>query len=146
MHQISSSWTLFTRIFFTTFYLVFFGVGSIAFWFTDAENVMMYNLLPFRVIFLIMFLLGIVFFRMTVWKLMRIDIDEEYVYVSNYFKTARYKFDYISKIEERVSWGRKVIRFDLTGAGVFGTQIRFIPDKIRYERFFKENPNLKDKY
>ena len=77
---------------------------------------------------------------------MRIDIDDEYVYVSNYFKTARYKFDYIDKIEEFKSFGRKTVRFDLTGAGVFGTQIRFIPDKIRYERFFKNNPNLVGKY
>ncbi len=146
MHQISSSRTLIIRIFFTTFYLVFFGVGSLAFWFTDAENIMIYKLMPFRILFIILFLGGILIFRKTAWRLMRIDIDEEYVYVSNYFKTARYKFDYIERIEEHNSLGRKTVRFYLTGEGVFGNVIRFLPDKIRYVRFFKENPNLKDKY
>ncbi|HMG15052.1 MAG TPA: hypothetical protein VK590_06380 [Saprospiraceae bacterium] len=146
MHQISSSRTLIIRIFFTTFYLVFFGVGSIAFWLTDAEVIMVSNLMPFRVLFIILFLGGILVFRQTAWKLMRIDIDEEFVYVSNYFKTARYKFDYIEKIHEHKSLGRKTVRFDLTGEGVFGTQIRFMPDKIRYEKFFRNNPELVAKY
>lgn len=147
MHQISSSWTLFNRIFFPTFFLVFFGVGNLAFWFVNFENYMMSNLLFYRVLFMAMFLVGLIVFYNTSWKLKRIDIDDEFVYVSNYFKTARYSFDMIETIKEKMSFtNNKSVYITLVLPGTFGQVIRFKPDKIRYEKFFKSNPHLTGKY
>ena len=77
---------------------------------------------------------------------MRIDIDDEFVYVSNYFKTARYEFDLIDNIKEVKTMTRKNVVITLKAIGTFGMTIRFVPDKVRYEKYFRKNVHLTEKF
>lgn len=146
MQQISSSWSLFWKLFFPTFYLVFFGLGNLVFWLSNLENYDQSELLIMKVFFGAGFLLGLLLFYRTVWKIKRVDMDESFIYVSNYFKTARYAFDQIEKITEKQILGRRVVSVYLTGKGVFGHHFSFITDKVRYDHFFKNNPVLAERY
>lgn len=146
MNQISSSWSLFWKIFLPVFTLVFFGLGTAVFWFGDLESYNQGEIVRDRIIFTGLFLiLGIGFF-FTLMKLKRIDMDDQYIYVSNYLKTARYSFDQIDKISEKEFLHRKIISVILTGKGVFGKKIVFVPDRVRYERFFKRHEILSTLY
>ncbi len=142
MQQISSSWSLFWKLFFPTFYLVFFGLGNMVFWLSNLENYDQSELLIMKILFGGGFLLGVFSFYKTVWKIKRVDMDEAYLYVSNYFKTAKYSFDQIEKIKEKQILGRRVVSVYLKGKGVFGHHFGFITDKVRYDHFFKKNPTL----
>ena len=73
-------------------------------------------------------------------------MDDSFVYVSNYFKTAKYSFDQIEHIAEASLLGSKTVKFKLVGKGVFGINILFLPDKVRYDYFFKNHPILRTLY
>lgn len=146
MQQISTSWTMFWKLFFPTFFLVFFGLGAMVFWFGNLETYGSTNLLTLRLFFSIVLLVGILFFNRSIWRLKRIDMDDSFVYVSNYFKTAKYSFDQIEHIAEASLLGSKTVKFKLVGKGVFGINILFLPDKVRYDYFFKNHPILRTLY
>lgn len=146
MNQISSSWSLFWKIFLPIFLLVFFGLGTIVFWLGDLENYDPQKLTVYRIIFVTLFaIMGILFYRTTI-RLKRIDMDDQFVYVSNYLKTARYSFDQIEKISEKKFMHRKIVTVSLTGKGAFGQKIIFVPDRVRYEHFFKRHEILSTLY
>lgn len=146
MNQISSSWSLFWKVFFPTFYLVFFGLGNLIFWLSNLENYDQSELLTNRLIFGSAFVLGALLFSRTLWKLKRVDMDDQFVYVSNYFKTAKYSFDQIERITENKFLSRKIVRVYLTGKGVFGNRFGFVPDRVRYDHFFKAHEILSQLY
>ncbi len=146
MHQISSSLSLFWKIFLPIFTLVFLGLGMVIFWFGDVENNGPGQLLVNRIIFTgLFFILAFVFYR-TLIQIKRIDMDDQFVYVSNYFKTAKYAFDQIESIEEKSFLHRKIVSFYLNGKGAFGRKILFVPDRVRYEHFFKQHEVLSNLY
>jgi hypothetical protein len=146
MNQISNSWSLFWRIFFPTFFIVFFGLGNLVFWFVNVDNFGHTNLHAMRLLFGIILLSGLLFFYKVLWRLKRVDIDETHLYVSNYFKAARYTFDQIQQIKEQKLLGRRVVNISLVGRGVFGISFSFLPDRVRYDQFCKNNPQLQSLY
>ena len=77
-------------------------------------------------ILLISFLISLVLlWRATLRKLLRAEIDTEYLYVSNYFDTVRYTYDSIERIDD---WGIlffNIITVHLNAEGRFGKKLRF---------------------
>ncbi len=141
--QLSSSWTLAFRIFFPTLWITFFGIFTIAVLFTSksqfgevsATNLGL-GLLAFVVVFVFIF-------WKTVFRLKRIDADDNYVYVTNYFKYIRYPHEDVECIE--VSKG---IMFNfghvmLKGSGRFGSRIPFILSRKRLDIFLEDHPELR---
>ena len=141
-NQLSSNWTLLFNIFLPTLWLTFFGVFLIAVLQADKSkvdtsvNYLLYGLIFFVLIFLIIF-------KYTVFRLKRIDTDETHIYVTNYFKAARYPFQDIESIVKNkgilFSYGTLILK----GKGVFGNKIVFLASSPRLEVFTLMHPEVK---
>ncbi len=85
-------------------------------------------------IIMISFLLSIVFiWRITLNKLMRVELDNDFVYASNYFETLRYTYESVERIEE---WGFLLFSFitiHLKAEGRFGKKISLWTSSNWYE-------------
>ena len=66
-----------------------------------------------------------VLLRFTILRLMRVEIDKDHVYVSNYFKTTRYTFDSIAQIDDQIILLFRVPVIRLHAPGIFGKNIYF---------------------
>lgn len=92
---------------------------------------------------LLVLLAGSATFWLVFWPLKRVEANGEYVYVSNYFKTARYRWD--TEVE-RISERRLLLfRFgivELKVKGAFGTSLRFLLSRSLLRSFKEEYPGL----
>lgn len=73
-------------------------------------------------------------------RLKRIDADREFIYISNYFKTFRYRFEDIREIKIDNYFLFKVWRFTLKAKGSFGEQIIILADEFRIGEYIKSFP------
>lgn len=140
MHRISSNWTLFFKIFLPTFWVVFFGAFTIAILRVDAPAFGSIPALSFKIGIAAFFLLGSALLYFTLMQLLRVDLDEEHLFVSNYFKTYRYPFSSIESISEKDLWLFHLVRINLKGKGHFGSRITFLLDDSMLRAFFEKHP------
>src|SRR5690625_7405299 len=97
--RISSSFTLFFFLFVPIFWLVFFGAFMVAS-FIYANETAFFQTLGYKIGIIIFYITGVIFFYFTLLQLKRVEIDTDFVYVTNYFKTYRYPFHNIDTITE----------------------------------------------
>ena len=83
-------------------------------------------------------------FWKTVFRLKRIDADNEFVYITNFFKAVRYPHADIEKIELDKGLIFTLGTVVLRGKGRFGQRVLFLCSRRRLEIFLEENPQLKD--
>lgn len=140
MHRLSSNFTLFFKIILPTTYIVFFGLLLGALLIMDPDDTPFLAGLTFKLIFAAVYFLFITLLYFTVIPLKRIDSDGEFLYVSNYFKTYRYKFEDIISIKESNYVLFKTLKFELKAAGSFGKKINIIADEFRVNEFIKTFP------
>lgn len=140
-NQLSSNWTLLFRLFIPTLWFAFFGTFLIAVLRADKSqtdtsvNYLLYGLIFFVLAFLIIF-------RYTLFRLKRIDTDETHIYVSNYFKSARYLFRDIESITVSKGILFNYGTLNLRGSGIFGDKIIFLASAPRLEVFRLMNENV----
>lgn len=132
--QLSSNHTLFWRVFVPIFGTVFLAGFLLVFLLTDEEDLY----LPFPALWvrLGMFLLIAGWFwllRNTVWRLKRVDADDAFLYVTNYWTTVRYPWQDVQSIEEKKRAGRRIVNITLRAPGRFGQKISFLPGSHFYQ-------------
>lgn len=88
------------------------------------------------------FLLGLVLIYFTFIQLLRVEMDKEFVYVTNFFKIYRYSYETISKIKVRDLWLFKMASIHFAQSGKFGKKATFIISRRRFAQFIEENPSL----
>lgn len=135
MQRISTNLTLFYKFFIPTFFLAFFGA------FTLASFSMSIPMLV-RLLIISILLGSIALFYFTVFRLKRVEIDEQFIYVTNYFKHFRYSLDSIEKILERDFLLFRIATIHLHQAGRFGKKLIFVPSGSLYNDFWKNHPEL----
>src|SRR5690554_583171 len=123
--RISSSLTLFFRIFVPVFWVVFFGAFTIGLLVTSNLPVVLDNLY-FRIGLVLFYLTGLAFLYFTVLRLKRVEIDPDFVYVTNYLKTYRYPFHNIESIREINLFLFHVATIRFREKGSFGKKIHFL--------------------
>ena len=85
---------------------------------------------------------GYVLIRIFLWKLYRVDLDRNYVYISNYFKTYRYPYSEIASVTNSKNFPGRVYLITLKSKGSFGQRIYFLAAQLLWQEFLKENPDL----
>jgi hypothetical protein len=142
MRQLSSNWTMAFSIFFPTLWIAFFGTFLIAILLTDKAEVGAWSIGSLRVGLAIFIATFIFIFWKTLFRLKRVDADNEFVYVTNFFKAVRYPHAEIEKIEVDkgliFTFGTVVLR----GKGRFGQRILFLCSRRRLDVFLEENPQI----
>lgn len=145
-YRVSSNLTMMLRLILPILWTVFFGSFAIAFFIADpADTPVLYNPI-FKWGYLLCFFLFLLFLKVTFMRLLRVEFDEEYVYVSNYFKTYRYSFSDISDIKEDDWLLFKLIRIKLKEKAKFGKTIPFIAAKTRLNIYMKEHPEQFERF
>ena|SRR5687768_11343836 len=90
---------------------------------------------------------GVSFIYFFLWHFYRVDMDERYVYVSDYFRTYKYSFSDIESIRP-ASWApTRIFTIRLKSKGTFGRDIHFLASQKLWNDFIDEHPDVfKDLY
>jgi hypothetical protein len=128
MIRLSSSFTLAFALFFPVFWFVFFGCLTIFILSLAPEDLPIRNVTGFKSglsAFFIFFAFLIYKFPM---KLKRVEILDNQLYVTNYFKTITFPIYRVTKINERRFFRMKIVTLVLETKTFFGKKIRFLSD------------------
>lgn len=94
-----------------------------------------------RIIALTFLLLGILTFYLLFMRLKRVDVDEDFLYVTNYLKARRYPYHNIEKMVENHYLMFRPVTVYFKEAGTFGKKITFLSSK-EFRPFMQKNPHL----
>jgi hypothetical protein len=75
-------------------------------------------------------------------RIKRVEMDEHFFYVTNYFKNVRYPFHQIEKIVEKDYLVFRTVHIYLKETGSFGKKITFVASRDRFNLFLKEHPEV----
>ena len=142
MQQVSTSLTLFLKIFLPIFWTAFFLAFTIAVWVLDGSTFGGFPIQSFRIGMLIFLVVGMGLLYWSVVRLKRVEMDQDFVFVTNYFKNVRYPWHNIENIEERDFMIFRTIHIVLKQPGIFGKRITFVASRRKFNAFIKENSHL----
>ncbi len=141
MQNISSNLTIFLKLFIPIIWIAFFGMFTLAVFFANID-VGVFGVSTFRLGLLAFFLIGCTILYFTLIQLKRVDMDQDFMYVSNYLKTYRYTYDSIDKITERDFLIFYTIHVKLKEAGAFGKKIVFLSRSNKLDRYLQSHPDV----
>lgn len=144
MHRISTNLTLFYKFFIPVFWIVFFGAVSVAVMAYPFGYVGNIPARLFRICVLFLYASGVLALAFTLMRLKRVETDEHFFYVTNYFKTARYPFHSIEQVKESKFLFFRTAAITFKEKGVFGKTAVFVPSQYRLREFWENNPELKE--
>lgn len=142
MQRISSNATLFLKIFIPTLWTVFFGAFTVAIWTVEVPYFGPIPAIWMKLGLTTFLILGVTLLYFTLLKLKRVELDELYVYASNYFKTYRYPYHNIEKITERDMALFHIVRIHLKVPGNFGKKLTFLLDEGMFQDFLNKYPEV----
>jgi hypothetical protein len=144
MERLSSNTTLFFNLFLPVFWSVFFGAFTLAVFLADE---MYFSFLPvktFRLGMLFFYLSGLAVIYVTLLRIKRVEMSSDSLYVTNYFKTARYPISTIAHLEWRRLLGISLGIFTLKTKGIFGQRIFFLGRKKLIEELHQRHPQWRN--
>ena len=144
MQHVSTSWTLILKIVIPTLWLAFFSAFALALTFSELDHFAGYPISYFRAGYAIFFLCGFLMLYWLVLRLKRVELDEDFVYATNFLKNYRYPYQNVRKIEIRNYGLFRTIRIHLIEAGKFGKRFAFIANRGRFYSFFRQHPQLRE--
>jgi CDP-diglyceride synthetase len=146
MQRISTNLTLFFKIFVPTFWIVFFGALTLSAFLMSYEYMGNMRRGTFQIFIALFFLSGVFMLYITLMRLKRVEMDSDFVYVTNYFKTFRYPYHHVEKIELSRFLFFHTANIVLRESGSFGKRLLFIPSMFRFREFLKEHPLIRDRF
>lgn len=145
MQRLSSNITLLLKFFIPVFWTVFFGAFTIAALFYQYDYVGDTPALYFKLAVSFFFLTGLLLFVFTLLRLKRVEADDHFFYITNYFKTARYPFHNIERITVSRFLFISVASVYLRESGIFGKRCTFVPSRQLMEDYWLRHPELREK-
>lgn len=142
-YHLSSNLTVILKYFVPLVWTVFFGTLCIIFWMTDELMVGNLDLFIFRIGWTAFFVIGIVLMIFSLMKLMRVESDGTYIYVTNYFKVYKYPISNIDKITIKDYSFFKLGTVHFIESGSFGKNIPFLISRKRFDESLTVFDNLK---
>lgn len=115
-----------------------------AVWITD-ENVGPLGFMSFKLGLTAFFLLGTFLLALTLLRLKRVEADGEFLYVTNYFKTARYPHSALERIGIVELYLRPLVFFRLKDKGIFGRRFFFLASRRNWKAFLEAVPDFGEK-
>ncbi len=140
--QLSSTLTLYLKFMFTIFWTVFFGSFAIAFWVLDSgKEIGVSNSLKWG--FSAFVLVGILILYRSLFRLKRVDVVDDGLVITNYFKTYHFPYPLVQSMKVLplfLSYKIVILRFVKPTS--FGKSIFFLTNTQRLESFEKLNQNI----
>ncbi len=144
MTNVSSILTLALRIFLPTFFIVFYGLLMTVSLFSKEEYIASLPMSYFRIFSITMFFATLIIIYFTVFKLRRVELDSNTVFISDYFKQAKYPYQNIKNIEEHNYMLFKTVTINLEQSGIFGNRITFVPSGRRWPKYKIKHPEIQN--
>jgi hypothetical protein len=142
MQRLSSNLTLFLKLTLPVGWISFFGLFALVIFLVDTTDKPLIASPQFRIGFLSFFLIFVVLIYFTIFQLKRVEQENGFIFVTNYFKTIKFPIDNISTVSTMDLGIFKVVWFHLKSKGVFGKRIPFIAQKTSFQSFEAQNPIL----
>ncbi len=142
MQRVSTSATLLLKFFIPTFWIVFFGFVTLSFFFVEFDFKGRIPASYMQIAFASIYILVLFMMWRTIMSIKRIEMDEEYIYVTNYFKTFRYPYDSIESVKEQDYLLLKTLSFNLKEDGTFGKKVSCIQSQKLYRDFILDHPKV----
>ncbi|MBY5957756.1 hypothetical protein KUV50_06425 [Membranicola marinus] len=140
--RISTSMTLFFRLFVPIFWIVFFGAFTIGLLFASQLPPMLDHYF-FKIGIVVFYVGGLLFLYFTFLRLKRVEIDRDFVYVTNYIKTYRYPFHNIASVRDVNLFLFHLCTIRFKEKGSFGKKIYFLESRIKFNAILDEIVDLK---
>ncbi|MGB3799990.1 MAG: hypothetical protein WA952_09245 [Lewinella sp.] len=139
MLRLSSNATLFLKLFVPVFWTtVLVGLTAVI-WLAPEHYFGGVPLQSLRYAILLVLFAGVGTFYLALWPLKRVETDGNFLYVSNYFKTARYNLiDDVAMVHESRFLFLKICTVELQAKGTFGKNLRFIASRKAFDTFRNE--------
>ncbi|MEM6724838.1 MAG: hypothetical protein AAF598_12415 [Bacteroidota bacterium] len=145
MQNISSSATLALKYFIPTIWIVFFGTITIyVFLSNNAAEIVGGTegaVLGPRLGLLLFFLTGVAFFYFLFMRLKRVEVDHQFIYVTNYIKIYKYPYSNIERIERQKILFFRPTTIHFKEPGSFGPKVTFI-EGCKFDRLMNESPEM----
>lgn len=142
MQRVSTSATLFLKFFIPTFWIVFFGATAVALFLSPQASFGRIPMGAMRIGIVVFFLLGTFALYWALMRLKRVELDPDFVYVTNYFKTFRYPYHNVEKMEESDYLFFRSMHIYFKEQGTFGKKVTFVVSQKRLDDFLKEYPEV----
>ena len=143
--NLSSNLTVIFKYFIPLVWTVFFGALCIIFWVTDELSVGGMDLTIFRIGWTVFFLAGTLTAYFTIMRLMRVEFDGQFIYVTNYFKVFKYPIDNVEKITIKDYSVFKLVTINLVSSGYFGKKITMLASRSNFDIIVEASDILKEK-
>lgn len=140
--NISSNLTILLKIFFPIFWLMFFGLALMAFMNSSEAYVGGMPIFWFRLMLFSFILTGALVMYFSMMKLKRVEVDQDFFYITNYRQTARYPFHNIEELKEVSYLFFKVYRLVLREPGIFGKISIFLASNNRFQKALHDVPEI----
>ncbi|TXF90642.1 hypothetical protein FUA23_05985 [Neolewinella aurantiaca] len=143
MYRLSSNATLFLKIFLPVFWITIMAILTMVVWLVEPSKFGGLNMTSLRWAASFTLVVGVVSFFVLTWPLKRVETDGEKVYVSNYFRTAFYRWDQdVEALSEFRFLFFRIGVIELNGIGSFGRKMRFVISPRLMKKFREENPGV----
>ena len=128
MNRLSSNFTLFYKMFIPIIYFTFIGAIAFVVAFVNIEENAIFGSWTVKFIFLTFFVLMLLLMWFTIADLKRVELEGEYLYVTNYFNTYRYHISGVEKIKTYELGIFEVISLHMKTRTKMGKKIRFLSE------------------
>ena len=143
--NLSSNLTVILKYFVPLVWTVFFGTLCVIFWLTDDLTVGGMDLMVFRMGWTVFFLVGTLTAYFTIMRLMRVEFDGGFIYVTNYFKVFKYPMDNVDKITVNDYSVFKLVTIKLISTGYFGKKITLLASRTNFDTIVEASEILQSK-
>lgn len=138
--RVSSSFTIFLKIFIPTVWIIFFGAFTL-FILLTGRGAGIIALPGVKIGAVIFYALGFLLLWTTIMDLKRVELADDHFFVTNYFKTYRYTYDSLSRINEIDLLVLTVVVFTFVEKSSFGKKISFMSRGKVWKDYIEANPD-----
>jgi|AntRauTorckE5430_2_1112549.scaffolds.fasta_scaffold08792_3 hypothetical protein len=143
MHRLSSNATLLLKFFIPVFWIVFFGITTLVALFYQYDYVGNTPAIYFKAGMVFFYVTGVLLFAFTLLRLKRVEADGDFLYVTNYFKTARYPFHNVTQFRLSRFLFLQLASVQLQESGIFGQRFFFLASRHLVDGYFNAYPERK---
>lgn len=145
MQRLSSNTTLLLKFFIPVFWIVLFGAVTLAALMYEYDYIGNTPAVYFKTGMLFFYVTGLLLFAFTLLRLKRVEADDHFFYVTNYFKAARYPFHNIERVAVSRFLFVSVATIYFVEPGIFGKQCFFVPSRQLLQAYWIEHPELRER-
>ncbi len=142
MQRVSTNLTLFYKFFVPVFYTVLMGASTAAVWLVESKYFYNTSITSLRWGLTFALIMGVAAYALTLLPLLRVEMNEHFIYATNYFKAARYPWHNVESIRESRFLFLTQVTIRLKVPGQFGKRMRFIASNRLYRDFKEQHLSL----